>query len=396
MEYQIDLEREAEAANVLSMILLAKPITGFMRYVSRLVTGHVEAGSYLFLGFFLFCAICFLLKHFYSRITQKFIVFEAAYLCFIGLNYWLYSNSRVTFTKYSNDFITIAAEGVVGAVLLSELQQVDILLHCMRKYLRPLAVLLPVIYLMGAGNYYGAMQWGNRMYPVALFYLLVISRIGGTKLDKLLAGISIVFSVLGGRQSMIFLLSGGIFIFLMAMRDVSQVKKFLFTVFVVLVFAVLWFESNAIIQAIANLLTRFNISSRSLEKLVSDELFDASNRMGIYNASIRIISENGNTVHGMFADQYYIGLVRTVSGATYAHNFALELLIDYGILGGSIIIGYAVFLTIKRYLGTEAENKTFFVVITIIGIAKCLVSSSVFLEEGTLFFIGLLMNKKYL
>ena len=143
------------------------------------------------------------------------------------------------------------------------------------------------------------------------------------------------------------------------------------------------------------LFDRLGVDLRIINKLLSGEFFDFSNRTYIYELSGEIIKENGIKISGFFADRYYLrNYAEYHDWIAYAHNLILESLIDFGwILGSAMIIALTVLL-IRCALRSSQEKKIVLLIISVLVLFRLFVSSS-FMIEGLFYtLLGILFSKK--
>lgn len=380
---------ERVKSKMLALLLMFNSYIGLFRFITYKTVHNSTLGTIFYLAIVLLCTFSVLLNNIDEKLVKKTIKWILLYVLFIVTMYLLFPINRKYFKEYSNDLILNIVVGCVGAAIISELRFPELLYKELLPHLRVLSLLLPLIYLLGASYYYTGMEWGSRMYPIALWYYLCIKGLKEhTQFDKLIVLLAVAFSLLGGRQSLIFLVFGILAVFFLSGKlDRNKIFIIMLLLFG-LMFTVVFY--NDLLQLLKFALDRLNINSRSLSMLSNQSLLDISNRKSIYYRCKEIIGQNGMSVSGMFADRYYLRQYR--SNIAYAHNLFYELLIDFGTLGGSCIIIVGAYKWIRGSIKTYKANRSFFIVLSIIGIARCFVSSSVFIEVGVLFFIGLLMN----
>lgn len=378
------------AYKLLAPILLYNAYIGVSRFFTYKIVHISTLGTLFYLGIIIIGIIWVFVKYSNENFVKKGLKSIAVYICFISAMYLLFPINRIFFKEYANDIILNIFIGCIGAAIISELKSPKMLCDVLLPHLRFLAIALPLIYVLGASNYYTSMEWGSRMYPVGLWYFLCLNTTKcNSQFDKLLLVVSLAFSMLGGRQSLVFLVLGIAAIFIWNTK--LNKKKVLIIMLIVICAMLTFLFYDDILALLKNALNKFGINSRSLTMLSNQSLFDVSNRKSIYYRCREIISSNGNHINGMFADRYYLRQYR--SNIAYAHNLIYELLIDYGTIVGSLIIFIVFSKAIIMFFKTNKSNKAFYILMCIIGVARCFISSSVFIEVGVLFFIGLLENK---
>lgn len=103
----------------------------------------------------------------------------------------------------------------------------------------------------------------------------------------------------------------------------------------------------------AELLENFGISSRTLSFLLSGNIIAAEGRDEIYGQVQRLISNNLLFGVGIFGDRVHLDEL--------CHNVILEVIVNYGIVIGVLLICSVFFLLLKIYIHLDSENKNKFV-----------------------------------
>ena len=127
--------------------------------------------------------------------------------------------------------------------------------------------------------------------------------------------------------------------------------------------------------------SRRKISSRSINAMISGVISDNNGRAILQERAFSLISEGGPFGYGFCASRY-------LYSGSYPHNLFLEILIDFGYFGGSILIFLFVF-GIWRFLLNVKDKEWRFMFIALVSCAfgKLFVSSS--LWSDTLFWEAL-------
>jgi len=148
------------------------------------------------------------------------------------------------------------------------------------------------------------------------------------------------------------------------------------------------FSGNFILE-IENTLNSFGLKSRVLNRIINASFFDNADRSNIQKMLMPYIFDNFFG-HGLYADRFL-----TAYGK-YAHNFFLELLIDFGVIaGGGMIIAIiistvrAILLCVKK----QMNYAMYFVIYSIVYIYFKFMISASYLESSECFFaIGIIVN----
>ena len=103
----------------------------------------------------------------------------------------------------------------------------------------------------------------------------------------------------------------------------------------------------------------------------------------MYSVAIEIIKNNNLKPLG-------IGYFRVVTGSAYPHNFILEYIITFGILG-LVVLPFIVWYLYKKYSRLKSEKKLVSNLLIIFIIIRLSMSSSFFIESMLWILLGFLI-----
>lgn len=143
-------------------------------------------------------------------------------------------------------------------------------------------------------------------------------------------------------------------------------------------------------------ITRASDKSRNLEMLVSSDFTSPNGREVVYSLAIDVIKDKFPLGYGVYGDRPFIG-DRFKWG--YSHNFFLEMIISFGIIGLIIIFGL-IYFTLKFLTKKEYCNYKELIIILLAMNAKLLISDTFWHYDFFWAFVGVLLiiftiNKKY-
>lgn len=168
----------------------------------------------------------------------------------------------------------------------------------------------------------------------------------------------------------------------------SQKRKLHFYVFLILpVIILLLFNANYIFLFLGRTLMSLGVTSRTVTALAEGSFSDSNGRATIYAMAIELIMRGGFFGYGFYGDRYYIG-ERFSWG--YSHDIFLELLVSFGIIGGTIII----ILLIKGIINLYKKSIDYtrqIIFVTFLGASLKLIFSSSFWYEPTFWALIALM-----
>ncbi len=116
-------------------------------------------------------------------------------------------------------------------------------------------------------------------------------------------------------------------------KSISTVKKLFISLLIVLAFSVFLVEFDIILAGISYFFKSNNISSRTINRLIMGTITGDNGRNNMYAEAVGMINVLG---YGPFSDQFYFG------EGNYCHNFIIEVLFDFGIFGGTILLIFIV------------------------------------------------------
>ncbi|PWM20832.1 MAG: hypothetical protein DBX97_03070 [Collinsella tanakaei] len=230
----------------------------------------------------------------------------------------------------------------------------------------------------------------------SIFIAVAYGYIHKLKVPIILSLVGMFFMLLGGSRGAILTLA--IFIFFVLMyyfKSNKNTKKFiiLLLLLIITIFIAIYFYE--IIQYLCDWLEGFGYSSRLIEKILDQSMdgniFEFSDRAEILENSIEHIGTFGKGVYGDWV----------INGGVYSHNFIIEILVQYGIvLGALILLLFVLFLiyTVKKSFRQKNSflrfmQFAFFAVL----LGKMMVSSSYLIDQAFWLFISmmcLIYNKR--
>lgn len=129
----------------------------------------------------------------------------------------------------------------------------------------------------------------------------------------------------------------------------------------------------------------YGFSVRVFEKFLNDEAMDSSGRDIITSTAINAIKGSPILGYGICADRW-------ICKSAYAHNFFLEILIDFGPLIGSILLIIFLFYLLKGFILTRNSERIFLLLLCCTGFIPILFSGSYLTSKLTFFLIGYIIH----
>lgn len=216
------------------------------------------------------------------------------------------------------------------------------------------------------------------------------------KFPLFLSVLGTIFILLGGCRGALLTIS--IFVLLIFLRIVSEKKgmmKLLLLLLISILIIILILNLNNMIRFFADFLRQYGYSSRLIEKFLGSstdgDLFQFADRSQIYERLIPNIDFFG---HGIYGDW-------VLNNGVYSHNFFVEILVQYGILFGAIILicfGYYLIRTMHLIIkGSDTFMRYMVYAFVSILVGKMMFSSSYLIDSSFWLFLSMisLIHNKY-
>ncbi|QCR31986.1 O-antigen ligase [Lysinibacillus sp. SGAir0095] len=238
----------------------------------------------------------------------------------------------------------------------------------------------------------GAASVGD--YSMTLSYYLLLPSI--IFVDKLLDQFSISSLVVSVLSIVIILSIGsrgaimciGVFVLLKLIKPNAEIpltksRVFLYIVLLVSTSLIL-LNFKSILLSIDNLLGEYGIHSRSIRLFLAPEV-SLSGREGIYEKVLAAIGEHPILGIGLAGD-------RQITNGVYAHNLLLEVLINFGVVLGSLLIVFLLVIMLKTLFVRDLKVYNMLIMWISIGLVSLFVSGSYLTELNFWIFLGLILS----
>ncbi len=325
----------------------------------------------------------FALTTFWRRMWVRDILFFAFALLIYVAYYWICPLNQRYYTMYSDIFAEKALPMfLVGASILPKKSQ---RLYRWMYWASIVTVIAfsaykLVIHPLSSGTQSDGDMWAAYFF---LPHLCVVSGYAMKKPNPLNIAISVlgifVLVSLGTRGTVVCYLAF-VILFLFFFQKTKH-PIIIITLFVAMVVVLLF---GGLLEWLYKFAEEFNLSLRVLDKLQSGNFGQSQGRVAIAERLLEHIVLYPLTGLGIYSD-------RRVAGGHYAHNILLELLINFGVILGTLLFVLIVALIVKatfcvrRY---ENNDGTSIVLLAYIcaGFLKLFLSGS-YLNEDTFFFL---------
>lgn len=264
----------------------------------------------------------------------------------------------------------------------------------LKKWLVMLARILTVVLLLSllsnldsvrVGAIY--MEFANAI-SINIALLVYSGIIENKKIDIILSVISLFALLIYGSRGALLTLC--LLIGYMAWLKNKNTKKVIIGLVIGIILIII---GPYIVVEMLNRLTNAGIESRTVKTMISGEFLASSSRLKIYKYLISVLKDNFLFGIGICGDRYY--LPKNFSGvdASYAHNLLLELLLDYGVIIGTVIIILIVSILMKGFIREkDVYKKGFFSVFVFISVVQLMVSRSWLSEQNLFVLLALLFT----
>ena len=282
---------------------------------------------------------------------MKSIIFPWFYLLLFAISYAVNekANSEMNMPLY-----WLTTQSLPAYILLYNISDYKKLFNLLVKISYPVIVFYVIGYIMGEifSLDIGHMVVSYAMLPFALFIIQDFFRKKSVyNIIFMIISLILIF-VKGGRGTLLCALS---LFFLNLLFSVNgKVRVGLILVFAIGVVGIYSQFYYTALDSISEYLQSKNIYSRTVDKLVEDEIDDDNGRSDFWGAAIEGIKESPVIGHGICGDRIYIGEALNRE-ANYPHSIVLELGLQFGIFG----LMFFVYIIIRIIRILRMEKNTY-------------------------------------
>ena len=162
--------------------------------------------------------------------------------------------------------------------------------------------------------------------------------------DIIGAAVGMAIVLMAGSRGPILDIAIFIAIYILIKLNNSR-KKWLLLGTVIAIGVVIWKTYIYILNVLMNILNNIGVSSRFIQKMLAGEIADDSGRYVIWNAAVDMIRSNPFG-YGAMGSRHVISQYIYVA---HPHQIFLEILIDFGVIAGSVIIILMAYHTIRLF-----------------------------------------------
>lgn len=326
MKLVIDLNEEKRLCRFVSAVI-------FSVFLTNLLSGFAVSFGFdsslfsLLIKGFIGVMFLFIVPIIYRRINKHILVFILAAIFIAFFNSVLFPDLNVYFADTVFTFFTFCLPVYITCYLINDYKAL------FREIIATSLVIAIFnaifLFLMFSGI---CSSFNNGKYSMGLGYscaipgiFLLIDAFQNKRIKSFVGFLLIVITIIsfGSRGPLIELF---VFALYFSIRYLVLKKKYVLTFAVILIFAILGLTYKRILTTLLNL----GFQSRVIRTLTSDTIY-LSGRDVLYERLFPLIKENPFAIRGINAEWQLLGV--------YAHNFILEIVFQFGIAIGGIIIG---------------------------------------------------------
>lgn len=230
---------------------------------------------------------------------------------------------------------------------------------------------------------------------VPTFFLIYSGFVKKKRMNATISIISLIhIMVLGARGALFSIL---FFVLMLYKSHKISIKKILISIPVSFLMFINFIMYKNIVTIAIDIVESIGLDSRTLYKLLNSEILISTSRGEIYIYLVDLVKQNWVKGVGLAGDRYYLPFMFEGTRASYAHNIFLEILLNYGVIVGGMIIAWFMYLVLKYYLLSSDmtyENKAILSIFFAASFIQLLVSRSYLTEINLFVFLALLMNQK--
>lgn len=207
--------------------------------------------------------------------------------------------------------------------------------------------------------------------------------------------VSLALLLFSGARGPLFSVVAFSFIYLLIKTDKRKKKSVFGMAAMLSLIAVAVLKFNSLVDFAYRISLKIGVNTRILDKLTEGELLSSSGRNNYYDFVIDYIKSHPLIGSGMINDRAIIANALSVPAedayGAYPHNFFLELLMQFGIVIGSVIIIAFLGLLIYTLFGKfKSSYKEYMIMFLFIGFVPLMVSGSYITFQGFYVLLGIM------
>lgn len=188
--------------------------------------------------------------------------------------------------------------------------------------------------------------------------------------------ISMALLLLAGSRGPFICLAVGIILFVilkLRMMNFGLFKSFIVTFLMLVIIGILTVEMSNLENILIAVVSRLHISGRTVTMILSGRFMDDNGRNAIWSIAKDMIKKEGLLGYGFYGDRFVIGKSWYYG---YPHNFIYEVIIEFGLIVGSVIIITLFYRIAKMFVLCKDANWGFLFALLVSSCAKLALSDS--------------------
>lgn len=305
-------------------------------------------------------------------------------LFFFFLSNFYFGDNLQYFSVTFKNFLNISFPAFILGLVIRDL---EILYDYFLKFSKISSLILFFFYVSGLLNMNDKLYLMGLGYSLLIFVMFLLNDVISQK--NIWSAISAIFMILFlfGYASRGILICIFAFFFFFMYKNIIFNKNRKESIFMIMLLFIIYLVRENIINGIFNLFERLNIYSRTLYSLKNGTISQTSGRDIIYSKLWEDFSRKPFKIRGINADYNLVGI--------YSHNIFLELLYEFGIIFGFIIIIIIIYSIFKSLHMDFGYNKNIILLSLLsVWLPYLLISSSLWVTPHFWLFIGLIINSK--
>ena len=320
----------------------------------------------------------------YGKVTSGKFSFKPSEIVLFCVLFSVFLIGYARSTAYSDMFLEMLRDFLLGILAYLWFRCCDDTERLLRAFAVMSVLMTAAMFLLlllsgneKAGQY--SQYYGYMIFPACVIAVNEAIRKKSVFYTLIAAAAFLLTFLMGGRGPILFEL---IFLVIRLIGEpIRPAGKVAVSGFIAAVGSLIYFNLFAILEWLNQLAVSANFSSRIFDKLLMGKLYE-SGRSQIYEAAWKVVERHPFFGAGIGKDRIEIAkIIRSDAPiGTYPHNFMLELLVQFGIVAGVVLIICFVIFEIRAYRASHAEKveHDLFWIMLMVGFVPLLASSSYF------------------
>lgn len=161
--------------------------------------------------------------------------------------------------------------------------------------------------------------------------------------------------------------------------DILQRNRKLLIPLVVLVLSI-----NALLPLLVDIFDTIGIHSRTLAHFTTGQMGRVDDRNPLYALGVNSVLTSPFLGVGLWGD-------RVLINGSYVHNIVIEILMDFGLLIGGVLIIFFILIGVFKFLSLDAKHKNDMIAYTFMCIAPLMFSNSYLIAPEFGIYVGLMV-----